>query len=614
MSVDAAIVAVAHVLAYAVRFEAAPPAEQWGNFLAALPWLMLVKPGVFAFFGLYAGQWRYTGLFELIRIAKAAAAASLLILAWLLIFKRFEGFSRSVFLLDWFFTLALVASFRIAVRLRFGPGLARLFGKARPGRPLLVIGAGPLAERLVRELFESADPPLWPVGVFDDADRGGDLHGVPLFGPVEALPVVLEGLQKRVGPIRDVVLAEETRSPERTRSVAALAEAAGLTLKTIVGPTELALGAAVLAAARPLDYRDLLPRKEAGFDESEVDGLIRGKVVLVTGAGGSIGAELVRRTVAFGPSRMVLVDFSEANLYAVEMELRHAVHFANCVAELADLKDAARMEGIFAVHKPDVVLHAAAYKHVPLLEHQPFEAVWNNVRASEILLDLCLKHAVECAVTVSTDKAVAPSSVMGATKRVVERLTRAAADRSALSGGRTRFAAVRFGNVLGSIGSVGPLFEAQIERGGPVTVTHPDMVRFFMTKDEAARLILAAAALAKGGELFVLRMGSPVRILDMARDMIRLKGLRPDIDVKIEMVGPRPGEKYAEALYEPDETPTPTANPAVETLVGPVFDPELLRRALEALYRAAGAKDGEAVKKALALDGVGFPKDFFPNI
>lgn len=596
LALDLCLVLLAHWLAYVIRFEASIPPEQWVNFLQLTPFFVLVKLGCFFFYDLYRGMWRYTSLPDLLKIFQAATAASLLLMAGLLLGQRFYGFSRSVFALDWMFTLAFISGLRIMVRMVYGVGwmqLPSLFRKAGPtAKRCVLLGAGEAAEALVRELQSRPERALRIIAVFDDAPdkQGRRLHGLPIVGPLSAMPY---WTRSERAPVSEALIAMPSISGERMREVVALCEEAGLAYRTIPSLGEIVQGRVSVKALRDVDYRDLIAREPQPLDEDLIQDYVKGATVLVTGAGGSIGSELCRQLANFAPGRLLLLDANEYNLYSLHMELTHELGFEANTPLLGDLRDRAWTQGIFAEHKPVVVFHAAAYKHVPMLETQPWQAVLNNVLGTEVLLDTALDHKAERVLLVSTDKAVRPANVMGATKRLTELLM---LDRL---GASTRLMAVRFGNVLGSAGSVIPLFRRQIERGGPVTVTHPDIVRFFMTVDEACRLILQAAGQGKGGEIYVLKMGKPVKIADMARDLIRLSGRDPDKDVAVRFIGLRPGEKLFEELITEDEQVLPTAHEHIMVLGSTGNSPENLKTGLEKLYAAAARQDSEAIRKLL---------------
>ncbi|MES9997221.1 polysaccharide biosynthesis protein [Desulfovibrio aminophilus] len=583
---DAVLFGLSLWLAYQLRFDFVPPpafAEQLpGVLILAVP----LKAALFLFFGLYRGMWRYTGLADLKRLVRAVALSEVLLVVVILYRHGFVGFSRSVFVLDGLLALLLTSGLRLGVRTFF----ARRFGAiAGPGRRALIVGAGRAGEMLLREM--AADPGLGlrPVGFLDDdaAKRGRTIHDLPVLGPVSELAAVAARES-----VDEVIIAVSRATPEEMRAMLETCRATGLPHKILPALDRLLDGSGVAAALREVDYPDLLGREEVRLDEAGIRSMLAGRVVLVTGCGGSIGSELARRIIGFGPARLVLLDQGEYNLYAVRDELEREMGFRDLAAVLGSVTDRELLDRVLAEHRPAVVFHAAAYKHVPMMEENPWQAVRNNVLGTRELMAAAAAAGVERFVLVSTDKAVRPANVMGASKRVTELLM------ACFAGGPTRFMAVRFGNVLGSSGSVVPLFRRQIERGGPVTVTHPEAARYFMSITEAAQLILQAGAMGRGGEVFVLDMGVPVKIADMARDLIRLSGKEPDRDVRVVFTGLRPGEKLREELITEGEGILRTEHEKILVLGSALSDPEAVARGVERLARAAEIHDAEAIRAA----------------
>ncbi len=609
MALDATLVAVAHWLAYVTRFEGHIPPHHWAFFTDLVLPFTLLKLLCLRVAGVYRTIWRYTSLADLLLVLKAATAASLLLLVALQFTHSFLGMSRSVFILDWLYTCILVAAPRFGLRLYHGSpasllpaGLLRLHHHGpRPGPArtrYVLLGAGQAGEMLLREALSSRESGLEIVAVFDDdpATHGRRMHGAPIFGPIADLPGWLHSHGHGVS-IALIALPES--SGEQMRRVLRLCEDAGLQTKIIPPLSLIARGAVSVKTLRDVDYRDLLGREPVELDSVRIDAMLRGKRVLVTGAAGSIGAELCRQISAFAPDKLLLLDMNEAGLYSLQMELEHELGFSGHVTLLGNLMQREWLALTLEQHRPQVVLHAAAYKHVPMLEEHPWQAVEGNVLATAALLELCLAHPeLERFLLVSTDKAVRPKNVMGASKRVSELLVQAHC-----AGSRVRLTTVRFGNVLGSSGSVVPLFRRQIERGGPVTVTHPEVLRYFMTVEEACGLILQAASMGGGGEIHVLRMGKPVRIADMARDLIRLSGLEPERDIAIKYIGLRPGEKLQEELYGLDEEVSRTEHPQIMVVSGGAAAArslEQLRPLLAGLRQASEQRDARRIRSLLA--------------
>ncbi len=607
LAADAALFAVSLSLAFLVRFEFSLPPEYVDQLLGFLPFFVGLKLLTYFSLGLYRGMWRYTSFYEVWRLLQAALLSTMLLLVGIIYLQGLLGFSRAVFLIDCGLTVFLTVGLRIAIRRAFEQGslghiLGSLFtvrGKAG-GRRVLILGAGSAGEQILREMLRNENLGLAPVGFLDDdpAKRGRSVHGVPVLGPVADLAGVAEKARAE-----EIVIAMPRATGEEMRRVVEACETTRLPFKTLPGMASILDGRVQVSDLREVDFADLLGREQADLETARISGYLTGKVVLVTGCGGSIGSELVRQIVPFGPRLLLLMDAGEYNLYSIQMELHHKRGFTNYATVLGRVQDRALLDRVFAAHRPEVVFHAAAYKHVPLIERNPWQAVDNNVEASRVLMEAAVAHGVRRFVLVSTDKAVRPTNVMGASKRVTELLMQAR------TGGPTKFMAVRFGNVIGSSGSVIPLFLEQIRNGGPVTVTHPEVTRYFMTIGEAAQLILQAGAMGGDGELFLLKMGTPVRIADMARDLIRLAGKEPDRDIAIIFTGLREGEKLYEELITAGEDVVPTEHGKIMLLRADDTwhghgSQEAYRAALDAgldeLRAAATAFDACAVKAALA--------------
>jgi FlaA1/EpsC-like NDP-sugar epimerase len=595
---DLGLVVLAHLLAYLTRFEGVVPGPQWENFIHLLPYFSAIKLGSFFYFDLYRGMWRYTSLPDMFNIVKAVLVSSLLMVGILILGSRFFGFSRSVFLLDGVYTIIFIAALRVGIRLVYGLGWVRMPGFLASGRvagakkKCVLLGAGKAGEKLVREILGNPDRSMELTAIFDDdpAKTGRLLHGVPIVGAIRSLPywVSNEGVD-----IQEILIAMPSLSGGGLRQVMEVCEMTGIPFKTIPSLSEIANGTVSIKALRDVDYRDLLGREQAHLEMKRISGYLEGKVVLVTGAGGSIGSELCRQIIPFNPAQLIMLDASEFNLYTIQMELEHERRFTNFIPVLGNLQDSIWTEKTLDQYRPEVIFHAAAYKHVPMLETQPWQAVRNNVLATASLVRAAVERGVERLLVVSTDKAVRPTNVMGATKRLTERIMQAHCGRG------TRLMAVRFGNVVGSAGSVIPLFRSQIERGGPVTVTHPDVVRYFMTVDESCQLILQAGSMGEGGEIFVLKMGKPIKIAEMAVDLIRLSGKEPGRDIEIKFIGLRPGEKLYEELIIESEGVVPTEHSKILVLRGRTCDWEDLEPTIDQLEEAARAMQGEVIKDVL---------------
>ncbi len=553
---DGLLISLSLYLAFLLRFDGELTERAFQQLIWSLPVFLLVKYSVFSFFRLYRMSWSYVGFYELLDILKAVTISFLLLLGLILMFwthRTFEGYPRSVPFIDVALTLVLIVMFRASKRVycqtRSG---RRQGGKKRT----LIIGAGNAGEQIVRDIRRQKECPYTPVGFIDDdpAKAGVYIQGVEVCGGREEIAPMVKKLTVDL-----VLIAIPSASSLQVREILGFVRRSGVEeVKIIPGLNELVHGNVSLSDIKEIRIEDILGREQASIDERMVTDFIRGKRILVTGAGGSIGSELIRRLLGFEPGEIVALDIDETELHRMELETGRRDGNVSFVPVVADVRDRAKIEMVFQTYSPDFVFHAAAYKHVPMMERYPEEAVSVNILGTRIVAEVALASGVEKFVMVSTDKAVRPTSVMGATKRVAEKVVQALND-----SGSTRFFSVRFGNVVGSRGSVIPIFEEQIKNGGPVTVTHREMQRYFMSIPEACVLILQAAAMGVGGEVFLLDMGDPIRIVDMAREMIRLHGLEPDLDIPIVFTGARPGEKLYEELLTAAEGAQATAHPKI---------------------------------------------------
>jgi FlaA1/EpsC-like NDP-sugar epimerase len=584
MIADAGILVTAFWFAFLVRFEGAIPDPFLRVMLLYLPFALATKLLILGVAGEFKASWRYTGLRETIRIwcCLALGAIPLLICRqlrdvgaeWLRILPV------GVILLDIVLSFLGLLAARTLVRVA-SERIERRKGTRSPSRrvPTLLIGAGSAGALVAKEILARPDTGIHLVGFLDDDEslRGLHIMGRPVLGTTADLQRVLE--RHDVGQ----AIITIARAPAvAIRRIARLCEANGLATRIIPPLHELVENGISLSKIRDVSIEDLLRRSPVQLDVGEVAEIVTGHCVMVTGAGGSIGSELCRIIALLRPARLVLVDQAEPNLFHIHSQLAEQHAEIEIVPCIADICDEARMDAIFADYRPRLVLHAAAHKHVPMMEWNPGEAVKNNVVGTRTIATLAAAWEVQRFVMISTDKAVNPTSVMGVSKRVAELVIQGLAQESS-----TRFMTVRFGNVLGSTGSVIPIFQRQIARGGPVTVTHPEMKRYFMTIPEACQLVLQAAAMGKGGELFILDMGEPVKIVDLARDLIRLSGLRPDEDVEIHFTGLRPGEKLFEELSLGEEEALKTKHPRI--FIGKVRVPELdwINRVVDDLHTLA---------------------------
>ena len=573
--------------------------------LRLLPVVMTIKMVTFYFFDLYRGMWRYTSIADLFNIIKAAVTGSLIMIVIILFVHHFEGFSRSVFIIDGGLTVFFIGGFRLGIRIYLlrspGDGSSQLHvrhffrwsNKDADTRNLMIIGAGDCGEKIYREIRDNAHLRYNVIGFIDDdpAKRDLKIHGIPIIGPTRDLKRISE----RMGA-DEALIAIPSAGAREMRMIIGQCEQAGIKYKTVPGMGELIDGRVSVKAIRDVSYQDLLGREIIRMEEERIEDYLEGARVLVTGGGGSIGSELCRQICRFRPEGILLYERAESPLYEMDLELKSHYPRVDVRPVLGDVRDRSQLHAAFGRYKPQVVFHAAAYKHVPMLELQPWKAIKNNIQGTRNVIDLAKQHAVDKFVFVSTDKAVRPTNIMGATKRVAEMMV---LSQDGCNVSDTRFMIVRFGNVVGSVGSVVPLFRKQIERGGPVTVTDPRMTRYFMTIPEACQLILQAGAMGTGGEIFILEMGVPVRIADMARDLIRMSGFEPDVDISIEYIGLRPGEKLYEELITEGEGIVPTDHEKIMMLRGQECDLDMLHGDIDVLKILAYDQDAEGIKKKL---------------
>jgi FlaA1/EpsC-like NDP-sugar epimerase len=544
---------IALVTAFYLRFDgfSPPPADR--RFFEALPFATLVllacRSVVFAAKGLFHGIWRYAGVPELKELILANTFGTL-VFALASLTARSIALPRSIYFGEWLAAIMLTGGFRFAMRVF----RERSAGTVAPhAKRTLIIGAGDTSESLLRDLQRS-ESGYGVVALLDDDARkqGAVVRGVRVLGPADAATIKRT---TEVMNIEQIILAIPSASGKRLRELVRICRSLNVPTKTITGLPDRLGGGVNAGALREVAIEDLLKRDPVQLDVGQVEHFLTDKVVLVTGAGGSIGSELCRQILRFTPKKVVLFEHDENALFDLERELREVTRVP-LVAAIGDITDSERVNAVFVECKPQVVFHAAAHKHVAMMEANPCEAVKNNVFGTKMVAEAAHRHEAEAFVLISTDKAVNPTSVMGATKRVAEMVLQELA-----KGSSTRFAAVRFGNVLGSAGSVVPIFKEQIRRGGPVRITHPEVTRYFMTIPEASQLVLQAGALGGTGEIFVLDMGQPVKILSLAKDLIELSGLRPEVDIQVQFTGLKPGEKlFEELLYESEvfeKTPHP---------------------------------------------------------
>lgn len=597
---DAAFFIISMVAAYLFRFEFSLSLERIQQIKSLLLWIVPLKFIFFLSSGLYRGMWRYTGIRDFWLLARTSFLSTLVIIFIILYLNRFEGYSRAVFIIDGLLTFLLTGGARMMIRSYYAvyenpraiPGFSRKIDSKR----VIIVGAGDAGEKMLREILENYQLDYQVVGFIDDdpAKQGRSIHGVRVLGDVKKIPKIVGKKD-----IREILIAIPSASGNQIRSIVEICRKCDASYKVLPGIGELIDGKVSIKMLRDVNYEDLLGRSPVSLDVGSISKYLDGKTILITGCGGSIGSELCRQVIRFNPRCLILLDASELNLFNIQMEIKNTKLSCRHEAVLGHVQDKVLMHDIFKKYRPQVVFHAAAYKHVPMQERNPWEAVFNNIIGSRVAMEVSLEHSVECFVLVSTDKAVRPSNVMGASKRVAELIMQSKQNHV------TRFIAVRFGNVVGSSGSVIPVFRKQIEQGGPVTVTHPDVSRYFMTIPESSQLILQAAAMGKGGEIFILKMGTPVRIADMARDLIRLSGKEPDRDIDIVYTGLREGEKLHEELITEGEDILPTGHEKIMVLRSgnPADEMTAIARKLddniEELLTFSSNHNAKAIKKKL---------------
>lgn len=540
--------------------------------------------------GMYTFLWRYASTREFTSIVRGATLGSLCMALALFFSNAPLAFPRSILVVEWGFSIIAVGSIRVALRLYRDKMRARFIDKdGAPIRRVVIIGAGAAGDQIARELVKSTQTAVSLIGFLDDdpALKDQRIYNIPVLGSPDTITTVAKKYS-----IEEAFIAMPSVSGQRIRALVHACEVAGVQAKTLPGLHALLGGTVSVSQLRDVRIEDLLRRDVVELDTAAIATYLSGQVVLVTGAGGSIGSELCRQIMSYAPKTLVLVDHSEFAMYTIDRDLRGLQSRTTLVSRVVSVCQSEQLEAIFKQVQPNVVFHAAAYKHVPLMEENPEALVFNNVKGTQVVFDLSLAYKVKKVVLVSTDKAVNPTNCMGASKRVCEMLLQAYHSHS----NTTSFSAVRFGNVLGSQGSVVPLFKQQIAAGGPITLTHPDITRYFMTIPEAVGLVLQTGSLSKGGEIFILDMGEPIKIKDLAYDLIRLSGLAVGTDIEVVSTGLRPGEKmYEELSYNPKALQATTH--AKIALSAPIlFNKDQLKQQVADLLTL---REGVAIRKAL---------------
>lgn len=595
---DMVMVPIAWFAAYWLRFNLESIPEGFFNqAMILLPVVWLVQGGMFWYFGLYRGIWRFASIPDLVRIVKSVVAGVVVAATLSFILTRLQDVPRSVFVLEGIILVLLLGAPRFIYRWFKDHHLYHWVQERNPHttentKNALIVGAGKAGEMLVRDLLREQTGSYLPVALADD-DRGKigkEIHGIPVAGSCYEIPLIVKKLE-----INLIIIALPAATSRQIRRIVEICEKTELPFRILPQLQDLVSGRASLKDLRDVRIEDLLGREPVELDWLSITEATHGKTILVTGGGGSIGAELCRQLARLRPERLIILDRSEFNLYSIDIELRQSIPDLSLVSLLVDINDTMQMEKILRIYAPSVIYHAAAYKHVPILENQARAAVVNNILGTRVVATLADKFGCDSFVMVSTDKAVNPANVMGASKRVAEMYCQGMNATS-----RTRYITVRFGNVLGSSGSVIPLFQQQIAQGGPVTVTHPEIQRYFMTIPEACQLILQAGVIGKGGEIYVLDMGEPVKITYLAEQLIRLSGKSPGEDIEIIYTGLRPGEKLYEELFHDAEKLEETSHPKILLAQCRVMDKELLEKCFEAMRLICEAGNDTALRGMLA--------------
>ncbi|MBN2044129.1 MAG: polysaccharide biosynthesis protein [Anaerolineales bacterium] len=593
-AIDLILIAFSVPLSFLLRLEVYQVfVDYLFTMLVMLGIALLVKPFIFRRFGLYQRFWVYASVRELATILLAVTTASVIVggimlLLWAL--DAFTFFARSVLVIEWLVSLLMVGGVRFLPRFLSEELLTRR-NLDREGQ-VLVVGAGDAGALVVRELYKNPQLRLTPVAFLDDdlEKQGVRIHGVPVVGSLDELDEKLDQL-----PISEVIIAIPSAPGQVVRQVAEVCRQKEIAFRTMPGIYELIGGIVSVNRLREVEISDLLRREHAHIDPARVRDLLKGKRVLVTGAGGSIASELCRQVARWSPASIVLLGHGENSIFEIMVELEENFSKMEKVPVIVDVRDRQRLTQIFARYQPEVIFHAAAHKHVSLMEKNAEEAVTNNIIGTKNVVEVAAENGVERLVMISTDKAVRPTSIMGATKRMAEMVVLTAAQQH-----QRQYSVVRFGNVLGSRGSVVPLFKRQIEVGGPVTVRDPEVERYFMTIPEAVHLVLQAFAMGTGGEIFLLNMGEPVKILDLAKDLIRLSGLEPGRDIEIVFTGLRPGEKMSEVLWDDGVDHFPTDHPEITRLEKiELLAPDELEKVIQQLAGCAVEGDADALVNIL---------------
>ncbi len=588
VAADILLISLAVWLAFLLRFDGQIPGQYFTIIKNVVILLLIFSIPIFYFFRLYSFSWSYVSTNDLISLIKATTLSFIFLAVSLLLLRErsFFGFPRSTLVISYFLIIIFSGGIRFSKRIYF-----QLFSREKiEGRErTLIVGAGDAGEQILRSIQSSPSSPYLPVGFVDDDifKQGNSIHGIKVLAGIKDIPEIIKNLK-----VEEMIIALPSVGSKAIKTAVETGRKAGLKKIKVVPPiNEIINGEISLSNLRDVKVEDLLGRELVSLDKTAIGNFIRAKKILVTGAAGSIGSELCRQIVKFNPSFILMLDRDETGIFNISAEMKSKFPKLRISSMIADIQDEIRIEQIFKEFHPDIIFHAAAFKHVPLMELHPGEAVKNNIFGTKIVVNAALNHGIERFVFISTDKAVNPISVMGATKRAGEMICQAFNQKN-----NTKFISVRFGNVLDSRGSVIPIFREQIRKGGPVEVTHPEMKRYFMATPEACLLVMLAGAVGQGGEVFVLDMGDPIKILDLAKDLIRLSGLEPDKDIPIVFTQPRSGEKFFEDILTAEEGTIATQDKNIFIVRLTKIDEKKLNSNLEKLKKAAYNSDKEEIK------------------
>ena len=603
LSTDILIIGASLFLSYALRFDFAIPDHYFNDLGYVFIILLFSKISSFLFFKLYKGMWRFTSISDLINVIKSTFIASLFSISVILLILGPNAVPRTVLLIDYLLTTIGIAAVRASVRIYSTKFVIGNMGNERKNksnskikRRLLLLGAGSSGEKIIREVKENPSSTYRIMGLLDDdpSKIGTTIHNIPILGKIEDLHTISTSYD-------EILICIPTATNTQMRSIVTQCKVVGKPYRTIPTVYELIDKQISINTIREVSMADLLGRQEVNLDRSSISNYIYGKRVLVTGAGGSIGSELVKQCLGYSPYLLLLFDQSEHNLFKIDNYCKQTRNSTGIHPILGDIRDRLMVNSVFSSFQPHVVLHAAAYKHVPMQENNPWEAVITNIQGTLNVMEACENNDVDRFVLVSTDKAVNPTNIMGATKRVSEILIQSKTKNS-----KVKYLGVRFGNVIGSSGSVIPTFQEQINNGGPITITDPNMKRYFMSIPEAAQLILQAGSIGESGEIYVLDMGKPVLVKEIAYELIRLSGLEPEVDISIEYIGLRPGEKMYEELMTSSESLVDTSHEKIMVLKdGVEHQWDYLLAEIDKIVQSAKTYDSNLIKNKL--------KEFIPE-